>query len=240
MKPLIIIPAYNESENLVRVVENLKTTCPGFDFVVVNDGSSDGTPEICRRQGYPLLSLPVNLGLADAVGAGMKYAYRQGYETVVQFDADGQHRAEYLAPMLAKMQEGYDIVCGSRYVTKKKPFTPRMLGSRLISLAIRLTTGKKLTDPTSGMRMYSLRIIQEFATRINHTPEPDTISYLMKKGARATEIQVEMDERLAGESYLNFLNSIKYMLRMGVSIMLVQWFRGGSLPEIPCPPKEEN
>ncbi len=238
MKLLVVIPAYNEQANLAAVVEHLREACPAADFVVVNDGSTDKTLEICQKHQYPLLNLPVNLGLADAVGTGMKYAWQNGYEAAVQFDADGQHRAEYIGPMLQKLQEGYDIVCGSRFINQKKPFTPRMLGSRLISLAIRLTTGKKLSDPTSGMRMYSRRIIGEFATQINHTPEPDTISYLIKKGAKVAEIPVMMTERAAGESYLNSINSVRYMLRMGVSIILVQWFRGGSLP--PHGPQGQN
>ncbi len=231
MKPLVIIPAYNESKNIVPVVEGLKKTCPQFEYLVVNDGSTDATAQICREKGYSLLDLPVNLGLADAVGAGMKYAYKRGYDGAVQFDGDGQHRPEYLAQMAEKLDEGYDIVCASRFLTQKRPINPRMLGSRLISFAIWLTTGQKLTDPTSGYRMYSRRIVREFATQINHTPEPDTISYLIKKGAKATEIEAEMDERKAGESYLNSINSIKYMLRIGVSVLLVQWFRRGSLQE---------
>lgn len=230
MKLLVVIPAYNERENIVRVVEGLKKTCPWADFVLVNDGSTDDTAALCRKQGYPLLDLPVNLGLSDAVGTGMKYAYKMGYDAAVQFDADGQHRPEYLAPMFDKIKEGADIVSGSRYVSEKKPITPRMLGSRLISFAVLVTTGQKLSDPTSGLRMYSSRIIHEFATQINHTPEPDTISYLIRKGARTSEIQVQMDERVAGQSYLNSMNSMRYMLRIGVSIMLVQWFRGGTLP----------
>lgn len=227
---MIVIPAYNEESNIVRVVEDIKRTCPDFDFVVVNDGSTDNTATVCRQKGYPLIDLTVNLGLSDAVGAGMKYAWEKDYDAAVQFDGDGQHRAEYLVPMLEKIAKGYDIVCGSRYIIEKKPLTPRMIGSRFIGLAIYMTTRKKLTDPTSGLRMYSRRIVREFATQINHTPEPDTISYLIRKGARATEIQVSMDERTEGESYLNFLNSFRYMLRIGISIVLVQWFRGGTLP----------
>jgi len=102
-----------------------------------------------------------------------------------------------------------------------------MLGSHLISFALHSTTFQKITDPTSGMRLYNRRMIQEFATQINHAPEPDTIGYLMRKGARVAEVQVEMQERMAGESYLNLGRSVAYMLRMAVSILLVEWFRGG-------------
>lgn len=225
MKCLVIIPAYNEEENIVRVVENLKNNYPMYDYVVINDGSSDDTARLCRRKGYELVDLPVNLGLAGAFQTGLKYAWRKGYDYVIQFDADGQHRAEYIAPMLEKIQEGYDIVIGSRFVTEKKPHSLRMIGSRLIAVATRLTTGKKVKDPTSGMRMFNKKMIAEFALNLNYGPEPDTISYLLKQGATIAEVQVEMDERIAGESYLNITKSMMYMLRMLMSILLIQNFR---------------
>ena len=225
MKCLVIIPAYNEEENIVRVVENLKNNYPMYDYVVINDGSSDDTARLCRRKGYELVDLPVNLGLAGAFQTGLKYAWRKGYDYAIQFDADGQHRAEYIAPMLEKIQEGYDIVIGSRFVTEKKPHSLRMIGSRLTAVATRLTTGKKVKDPTPGMRMLNKKMIAEFALNLNYGPEPDTISYLLKQGATIAEVQVEMDERIAGESYLNITKSMMYMLRMLMSILLIQNFR---------------
>lgn len=225
MNLLVIIPAYNEEESILNTVAELRRICPEYDYLIVNDGSTDKTASICRENGLHLLDLPVNLGLSGAVQAGMKYAYRHGYDAAVQFDADGQHRAEYIAPMLEKLQEGNDIVIGSRFVTQKKPHSMRMLGSALISFAIRLTTGTWLGDPTSGMRMYNRRIISLFATRINIEPEPDTIAYLIRSGARVAEIQVQMQPRMAGESYLNPVRSAAYMVQMGVSIMLFGLFR---------------
>ncbi|MEG2393861.1 MAG: glycosyltransferase family 2 protein [Ruthenibacterium sp.] len=226
MKPLIIIPAYNEQESLPRVVDALLRDYPQYDCVVVNDGSRDNTARICRERGCPLLDLPVNLGLAGAVQTGLKYAYAHGYTRALQLDADGQHRTEYIAPLLAAMDKtGADIVVGSRFLTVKKPKTLRMVGSYLISWAMRLTTGVKICDPTSGMRLYGPRMISEFATDANYTPEPDTISYLLKNGARVTEVQVKMDERIAGQTYLNFSRSAAYMIRMGMSILIIQWFR---------------
>ncbi len=226
MKTLVIIPAYNEAENIVRVVDQLIAQYPQYDYIIVNDGSRDETPAICREKGYRLLDLPINLGLAGAFQAGMRYARRNGYDAAIQFDADGQHRAEYIAPLVDKLSEGYHIAVGSRFVTVPKPISLRMLGSFLISFAIRLTTGKKLTDPTSGMRVYNKAMIHQYARHVNRAPEPDTLSYLIKQGAKVAEVQVEMDERIAGESYLDFTRSIAYMLRMGVSIILVQPFRG--------------
>lgn len=116
---LIVIPAYNEEKNIERVVNLLTGSYPQFDYVIINDGSKDKTAEICRRNGYRMVDLPVNLGLAGAFQTGLKYAYRHGYEYAIQFDGDGQHRPEYIKPMLDKIQEGYDIVIGSRFLTEK-------------------------------------------------------------------------------------------------------------------------
>lgn len=222
---LVIIPAYNEQDNIKRVVDNLIESYPQYDYVVVNDGSRDHTRRICRENGYRLLDLPVNLGLAGGFQAGMKYAYRAGYKYAIQFDADGQHRPEYIEPIKKKMEEGYNIVIGSRFVDKKKSFSMRMLGSRLISAAIKITTGKRIKDPTSGMRMFDRKIIKECAVNINYGPEPDTVSFLMKNGATVAEVQAEMDERIAGQSYLTAFKSISYMVRMLTSILVIQNFR---------------
>lgn len=222
---LIIIPAYNEQDNIKRVVDNLIQNYPQYDYVIVNDGSRDNTKKICQENGYRLLDLPVNLGLAGGFQAGMKYAYQMGYDYAIQFDADGQHRPEYIAPIMEKMEDGYDIVIGSRFVEAKKDSSLRMIGSRMISLAIKLTTGAKINDPTSGMRMFNKAMIKECALNMNYGPEPDTVSFLVKNGAKVAEVQAQMDERIAGESYLNMMNSIKYMIRMLISIVVIQNFR---------------
>ena len=154
MRILVIIPAYNEAENIERVVENLKLNYAQYDFIVVNDGSKDKTAEICRSHGYNLLDLPVNLGLSGAFQTGARYAHDHGYDAVLQFDGDGQHEPAYIAEMVRLMeQEDYDIVIGSRFLSKKKARTLRMLGSNLICASIHLTTGVRITDPTSGMRL---------------------------------------------------------------------------------------
>ena len=225
MKCLVIIPAYNEQDSIVRVIENFKNNFPQYDYVIINDGSADSTPEICRAKGYELVDLPVNLGLAGAFQTGLKYAYQKGYDYAIQFDADGQHLPQYIAPMLEKMQEGYDIVIGSRFVNEKKPKSLRMLGSNMISLAMRITTGRKVNDPTSGMRMFNKKMIEEFALNMNYGPEPDTVSYLLKQGATIAEVQVQMEERIAGTSYLTLGRSMMYMMRMLISILLIQNFR---------------
>lgn len=222
---LIIIPAYNEEENIENTVNVIRNQYSQYDYVVVNDGSKDKTAGICKKNGYELLDLPVNLGLAGAFQAGMKYAYEKGYNYAIQFDADGQHRPEFIESMLGRIKEDYDIVIGSRFVDQRKDKSLRMLGSRLITMAIKLTTGIRISDPTSGMRMFSKPMIAEFAKNLNYGPEPDTVSYLIKNGARVSEVKAIMDERQFGESYLNMVNSAKYMVKMLTSILVVQNFR---------------
>ena len=225
MKLLIIIPAYNEAENIERVVRNLIDDYPQYDYVVVNDGSKDDTGEICRKCGFNVLNLPVNLGLSGAVQTGMKYAYENGYDAAIQYDGDGQHDAAYIGMMLEALAEGNDIVIGSRFVTQKKDHSARMIGSRVIEAMIKLRTGVTINDPTSGMRLFGRKMLKEFAYSMNYGVEPDTVSYLITRGAKVKEVQVVMKERVAGESYLNFMQSVSYMTRMAVSIMVIQFFR---------------
>ena len=226
MKILIMIPAYNEELNIERVVTNLIENYPQYDYVVINDGSKDDTAKICREKGFHLIDLPINLGLSAAVQAGMRYAWQNGYDAAIQIDGDGQHRPEFIEKLAEELdKDNAQIVIGSRFVTQKKPHSLRMLGSNVISAFIKLSTGFRLNDPTSGMRMFNRDIIKEFALNINYGPEPDTISYLIKKGVRVKEVQVQMDERVAGESYLNFTRSMKYMVLMSFSILFIQGFR---------------
>lgn len=221
-KVLVIIPAYNEEANIEMVVGELERDYPQFDYLVVNDGSRDRTAQICREHGYNLLDLTVNLGLAGCFQAGMKYAYYKGYNYAIQFDGDGQHRPEYIDSMKKKMDEGYDIVIGSRFVDQKKNLSMRMLGSRIITAAIRLTTGVHVADPTSGMRMFNREMIKEFALNLNYGPEPDTVSYLLKQGAKIAEVPVHIADRTGGESYLKPTVAIRYMARILISILLIQ------------------
>lgn len=225
MKVLIIIPAYNEEANIERVVNNLIKNYPQYDYVVVNDGSKDRTVEICQKNGYNLLNQKQNLGLAGAFQTGMKYALKYGYDAAIQFDGDGQHRPEFIQEMIQEIEQGADIVIGSRFVKEKKPHSLRMAGSNILENLIRLTTGKDIHDPTSGMRMYSRKVIKVLAENINMGPEPDTLAYYIRCGAEVSEVQVKMDERIAGQSYLNLSRSISYMLTMSVSILLIGCFR---------------
>lgn len=226
-KCLIIIPAYNEEASILQVVDELRNHYPQYDYVVVNDGSTDRTRKVCKDNGINLLDLPVNIGLSGAIRAGMKYANYYDYEYVIQIDGDGQHNPEYIASMLQVMEEtAADIVIGSRFKTKKKPFTSRMLGSRIISAAIFLTTGGKyIGDATSGMRLYNKKMIKRIGYNINTRPEPDTMAYLLNHGVKIEEVQVEMQERVAGASYLSILSSTMYMVHVLFNILIFQWFR---------------
>lgn len=222
---LIIIPAYNEEGSIENVVNNIITNYPKYDYVIINDGSKDNTSIICHQNNFNIVDLPVNLGLAGAFQTGLRYAYENGYKKAVQFDADGQHLAEYIQVLEEKADEGFELVIGSRFVTEKRDSSLRMLGNTLISAAIKLTTGKTINDPTSGMRLFTEALIKEFALNVNYGPEPDTVSYLLNNGVEVAEVQVLMQERQAGESYLTLSRSIKYMIHMFVSILIIQNFR---------------
>lgn len=211
---LLIIPAFNEEANIERVVEELIRNHGDLDYVIINDGSTDSTSRICHEKGYNIIDHPENRGLAAAFHTGMKYACDNGYRYCAQFDGDGQHRAEFIVPMREKMDEGYDIVIASRFINAKKPFTMRMIGSNMIQLAIRKKTGVDIKDPTSGMRMFDRKLIEEFAGGLNLPPEPSTLAYLINEGARIAEIPAVMDERTGGVSYLTPAEASKYMVKV--------------------------
>lgn len=221
---LIVVPAYNEAENIKKTIEDINKYTNN-DYIIIDDCSKDATYEICKKNNYNILHLPINYGLTSGVQIGFKYAIEKNYDALIQFDGDGQHMAEYIGKMEEELEKGYDIVIGSRFVDEKKPFSARMIGSRMITFLIKITTGKKINDPTSGMRMFSKTVFDEFANQRNYPPEPDMLAYMIKKGKRIKEVQVEMRDREFGESYLNPIRSLKYMLEMCISIIFIQSFR---------------
>lgn len=227
MRVLAVVPAFNEEECLADTVASLKSTCPDVDCLVVNDGSSDGTWDIVRKNRLRGANLPVNTGLTSAFRTGMKYALRHGYDAVVQFDADGQHLPSYIPVMARKLEEtGANMVIASRYLDGTvKPSGARGAGSRLITFLIRLTTGARITDPTSGMRMYSKEMIRLFATSFDCAPEPDMVALAARRYGPVVEIQATMQERQGGESYLKLGNVIKYMSRTCLSILMLRFLR---------------
>lgn len=225
LKTLVVIPAYNEALNIKKTVIDLKNNAPDVDYVVVNDGSKDNTLEVLEQNNFNYIDSICNLGLFGAVQTGFKLAMKEKYDVVIQFDGDGQHSAKYIDLLVKEIENGNSIVIGSRFVDKKKPFTARMIGSRLIAGAIKLITGKTIKDPTSGFRAYDKACIRDYATEMNNPPEPDTLVYMLRKNRKIKEVQVQMSEREFGESYLDLVNTIKYMSRMMVSIFLIQPFR---------------
>lgn len=225
MKTLVVIPVYNEALNIEKTVHDLEVNAPEVDYVVINDGSKDNTLEVLKKNDFNYIDGFSNLGLFGAVQTGFKLAIKENYDVVIQFDGDGQHSAKYIAPLVKEIEKGNNIVIGSRFIDEKKPFTARMIGSRLIAGAIKMMTGKTITDPTSGFRAYDRDCIIDYANEMNNPPEPDTLVYMLRKQRKIKEIQVQMSDREFGESYLNLVNTIKYMSRMLVSIFLIQPFR---------------
>ena len=223
MKLLIIIPAYNEAESLRGVIECLRSTCPQYDYIIVNDGSTDGTMELCEENNYNIINHTANEGLSGAIHTGMKYAIENGYDAALQFDADGQHLSEYINSMVNCMKEsGCDIVIGSRFLNSKMPFRLRTLGGKIIFHAVRHAANAELSDPTSGMRLFSADIMSLFIENKHFTPEPDTLAFLIRMGADIREVKVTMEDRMAGQSYLTPINATKYMFKMIKSILYSQ------------------
>ena len=221
MKVLLIIPAYNEAQNIEKTIKDVKENSE-YDYIIINDCSKDNTKEICEKNNFNVISLPINYGLTSGIQLGMKYALKYDYDVAIQFDGDGQHQARYLKDLVKEIENGNDIVIGSRFVEKKKPFTMRMLGSRIISFFIKLTTGKSIKDPTSGMRAFNKKGINELVTNMNLPPEPDTLVYQMNHGAKIKEVQVTMEDRIAGQSiYSGLFSSFKYMLNIMISILFI-------------------
>lgn len=221
MRTLIVIPAFNESRNLKSLIEDIKSY--NYDYLIINDKSTDNTEELCYREGFNVLNLPTNLGIAGVTRIGFKYAKDNDYDCVVCVDGDGQHQPKYVHALIKEIEYGNDYVIGSRFVSEKKPWTMRMLGSRIFCFLIKLKTGIKVSDPTSGMRALGKKTINDFAKEMNFYAEPDVMCYLIKKGYKVKEVQVEMLERQGGNSYfVNPFKVIRYMLGVVLSIMFAR------------------
>lgn len=223
MKILLIIPAYNEEESIVGLLNELKSF-QKYEVIVINDCSSDKTEKLVIEQGTRCVNLPINLGLSGAVQTGFKYAVENNFDICVQIDGDGQHIPNEIAKLTREIQAGQDIVIGSRFLVDDKKYEQtllRKLGAKHISLMIRLFSGLKLTDPTSGMRAYSKQIFSELAEATNERPEPDTMLYFARRGFKIKEVEVEMRERQGGESYLTPLKAVRYMIENTLSFIYV-------------------
>ncbi len=224
MKKLVIIPAYNEAGNIVKTVTDVVENAPGFDYVIINDCSKDNTLEICREHGFRVIDLPCNMGIGGGVQTGYLYAKRHGYDIAVQFDGDGQHNASYLEQMAEKLErEHLDMLIGSRYIAKKgfQSSGARRAGIKYFTGLIKLVTGKKITDPTSGMRMVSRDIICQFAEDYpKDYPEPESVVTILKQKKHVEEIAVEMNAREEGTSSISMYNAVYYMIKVSLAILI--------------------
>lgn len=226
MKNIVIIPAYNESGNIENTVADIVKNAPGFDYIIVNDCSTDNTLDICRKKGFNYINLPINLGIGGAVQTGYKYAYLHGYDTAVQFDGDGQHDAAYLSKLLDTLEsQEADMVIGSRFIENEgfQSSALRRVGIRYFTGLIRFLTGKVITDPTSGMRMVNNKLIKEFANSYpKDYPEPESAVTIIKKGYRIKEVPVKMRSRAEGESSISMGKSVYYMVKVSLAIVIAR------------------
>jgi glycosyltransferase involved in cell wall biosynthesis len=223
-KRLVIVPAFNEEKNIGQVVDDILGAGLGLDVVVIDDGSHDRTSEIARLHGARVISLPFNLGIGGAVQTGLKFAYRQGYDVAIQIDGDGQHVPSEIPLLLAPLQRREaDVAIGSRYIGSRRYRTPlmRRAGMIVFSLVNSILIGQRITDNTSGFRAFNRRAI-EFLSMIypSDYPEPETIVILGRNGFRLQELAVEMRPRASGESSINSLRAIYYMVKVLLAIVV--------------------
>ena len=226
MKKLVIIPAFNEEGNLEKTVKDIKDNAPDFDYVIINDCSTDKTLEMCRRHGFSYLNLPVNLGIGGAVQTGYRYAYYHGYDIAVQFDGDGQHSAAHLEDMVTTLIDTEsDMVIGSRFIEKDgfQSSGLRRIGIKYFTGLIKLLTGKKITDPTSGMRMVNKKLLEKFTDEYpKDYPEPESVVTILSEKYKVTEIPVVMNEREEGVSSISLKNSVYYMIKVSFAILIAR------------------
>jgi hypothetical protein len=223
-KVLVIIPAFNEEGSVGKVVEEVKTHLPQIDALVVNDGSTDLTSEIAKAKGAIVLDLPFNLGIGGAMQAGYKYAYEKDYDIAIQVDGDGQHDPREIPKLLRALEEAkVDVVTGSRFIgdSDYKASMMRRLGSLILSKAISMVVGQKLTDPTSGFRAANRRAIQLFSVNYPQDyPEPEAMVLLHQCRLKMKEIPVKINQRYSGESSITKLRSIYYMVKVLLAIFV--------------------
>jgi glycosyltransferase involved in cell wall biosynthesis len=225
MKTLVIIPAYNEEESIVKTVNTLEACIDAqdeyeIDYIVINDGSYDKTEQVMIDNNIKYITHIVNLGVGAAIKTGIVYSEMYDYDNVTQYDADGQHNPEFIVPLIKGVEEGYDVVIGSRFVDGKKHWSLRMLGSKILSNLIWVKSGfrQKITDPTSGQRIIS-RKVKSVYMKDAASSEPSFAIKYYRQGFKVKEIPVLMNDREAGESHFNALNSIKFMLEQTLAIV---------------------
>lgn len=224
MKKLVIIPAFNESKSILKAVDDIREHAPGFDYVVVNDCSTDETLDICRKHNLNHVNLSVNLGIGGAVQAGYLYGCQNGYDLAVQFDGDGQHDAAYLNQMAEELvKSGSDMVIGSRFIEREgfQSSGLRRLGIRYFTALIWMMTGKTVTDPTSGMRMVNRDVMKIYASSYpKDYPEPESVVAILRMGKKVMEVPVVMKEREEGTSSIGGFKPVYYMIKVTLAIFM--------------------
>ena len=230
-KILIIIPAYNEEENILKtytkIKEYNKKNKTNYDMIVINDGSTDNTKKILKENNIPHINLIHNLGIGGAVQTGYKYAYENNYDIAVQFDGDGQHDVRYVENIIKPIiDKEADLVIGSRFVEDIKTFKStfaRRVGIKIISCFMKFATHKKIHDTTSGFRACSKELIYDFSLSYpSEYPEPVTTAEVLKKKYKVKEVAVEMNEREAGVSSIRAWKNIYYMLNVCLALLAVK------------------
>lgn len=218
---LIVVPAYNEQatieQTVGKIIEFTKEN-QDIDYIVIDDGSTDNTPMLLSQMKANFISHPINLGIGEPFKTGIKYGMQNGYNRFINFDADGQHRLSSLQTLLAV--EGADYVIGSRFVNRKKPRNIRMLGSSLLSSAIKLKTKRYIGDPTSGLLLVnSYEFARFYLSLASNKPEPSLYPKIVNR-FKVVEVQVDMKERQGGISYFNAYRSLYFMLEQLFMIIL--------------------
>lgn len=224
MRTLIIIPAFNEAENIVRVIDNLIKNYPQYDYVVINDGSTDNTSFICAEHNYNVVNLPLNLGIGGAVQTGYRYAREYGYDIAVQMDGDGQHDPVFLDEMCKLIESGdADVVVGSRFVNKEgfQSSATRRVGINFLSVFGKILTGNRLKDITSGYRAVNKQLIELYAEDYPFDyPEPEAMVIASIWGYRIEEYPVIMKERVGGNSSITARKSVYYMIKVTLAMFI--------------------
>ena len=227
MKVCVIVPAYNERENITTVLQDVRNADENYAIVVIDDGSVDCTVDVARKAAVAkVISLPCNLGIGGAVQTGFKYADENNFDIAVQFDGDGQHIATEIKKLLEPLlQDEADVVIGSRFLHKNqqgfRSTFMRRVGIQVFEIICRVVIGKRISDCTSGFRAYNKKAIKMLANYYPMDfPEPETVILLSRSNYRITEVAVEMRERVYGKSSINGLISIYYMAKVILSIFM--------------------
>lgn len=227
---LVIIPAYNEAENIVHVVKHMMEIAPQYDYLVINDGSTDNTPDLCSRENFHFLDLPINMGIGGAVQSGYIYARKYDYDIAVQMDGDGQHDIAYLDRLLEPIVNGEaDVAIGSRFLEKEgfQSSATRRVGINILSGLIWMVTGKRVMDVTSGYRAVNRRFIEIYSKDFPMDySEPEAIVTAVMHRGRIKEIPVQMRAREGGVSSITFKKSIYYMIKVTLAILICRMSYG--------------